>query len=565
MEVVLNLTDKTQKRVKAEITDRNGILYAGMPEKVDYTNVKSVDFAVDYAKAQAGEAGYYVLPRGREGLGDDSLCYFTEREDCEVVIEGPEMTMYGMIGENYSFMAAVTGMTYDYELVVRAEKGVYTMFPRFILNGQTPYEKIEVRFETLSKGADYNAVAHAYRRYRFEKGEIVPLKERMKRQKVLERAAKAPFIRIRMGWKPVPTPVEEQTQESEPPMKVACTFEDVEKLMEECYAQGIRDAEFCLVGWNVRGHDGRWPQIFPVEEAFGGEEALKKLIDKAGQLGYLIVCHTNSTDAYSIAENYNEKDLIQKADGSVSRNKTSWSGGAMYDLCPAVAKKQAEEMLPRVAALGFSGLHYIDVISTVPPRTCYSPEHPVTARQCVEQWLDIMRLSKELFGGFSSEGGYDFAAPQMDYGLYVSFGDKGCPLSDKKVPLWQLVYHGFVMGNPFATTVNPDDEDWLKVMEYGGRPAIYFYSQFVTPDGERGNWMGTVDYACHTQEERKESVSRIAKTCRAYAEAAYLQKELMEEHRETAPGVFEVTYSDDSRVIVDYHIKSWQIIKGQDA
>lgn len=561
MELILNLTDKTQRRMEAEIAEADGVLYAGMPENVDYRNVEYVDFAVDYAKMQKGNAGYYVLPHGCAGLGDDSLCYFTEREDCEVIIEGPKMTMYGMVAKNRSFMAAVTGMTYDYQLVVKAEKGIYTMFPRFILNGQPPYEKIEVRIEALSGEADYNTVAHAYRRYRLEKGEIVPVKERVKKQKILEKAVKSPFIRIRMGWKPVPTPVEEQTPETEPPMKVACTFEDVENLMEECYAQGIRDAEFCLVGWNVRGHDGRWPQIFPVEEAFGGENALRKLICKAKQLGYLIVCHTNSTDAYSIAENYNVKDLIQKADGSVSKNKTSWSGGAMYDLCPLVAKKQAEKMLPEVAALGFNGLHYIDVISTIPPRTCYHPEHPVNARQCVAYWLDIMRLSRKMFGGFSSEGGYDFAAPLLDYGLYVSFGDKGCPLSDKKIPLWQLVYHGFVMGNPYTTTVNPDEEDWLKVMEYGGRPAIYFYSQFVTPNQERGNWMGTVDYACHTKEERKESVRQIVKICRAYAEAAYLQKEFMEEHKETAPGVFEIGYSDGSRVIVDYEQKNWQIKK----
>ena len=83
-------------------------------------------------------------------------------------------------------------------------------------------------------------------------------------------------------------------------MNVACSFEDVEALLEECKAMGIEHAEFCLVGWNIRGHDGRWPQVFPVEPAFGGEENLRKLIIRAKELGYSIVCHTNSTDAYSI-------------------------------------------------------------------------------------------------------------------------------------------------------------------------------------------------------------------------------------------------------------------------
>ena len=127
-----------------------------MPEKMDYENVEFIDFAVDYAVPRTGEQGYLVLPGGCSGLGDDSLCYFREREDCEVIIDGPEMSIYGMIAKEHSFMAVVTGMTYDYKLVARVEKGEYFVFPRFMLHGREPYEKIEVRIESLPDGSDYN-------------------------------------------------------------------------------------------------------------------------------------------------------------------------------------------------------------------------------------------------------------------------------------------------------------------------------------------------------------------------------------------------------------------------
>ena len=39
------------------------------------------------------------------------------------------------------------------------------------------------------------------------------------------------------------------------------------------------------------------------------------------------------------------------------------------------AEKQAEELLPKIADLGFRGIHYIDVISLHPPRKCYSKKH----------------------------------------------------------------------------------------------------------------------------------------------------------------------------------------------
>lgn len=563
MKAILHYYDGTLKEIAVNERFKLGILNASMPKETDYTNIEFIDFGIDYVNPRAGEDGYLIIPSGRTGLGDDSLCYYRTRSDYEVVINGPHMIVYGAIYPGKSFMATVTGMSYDYDLVASVKNNTYSIYPRFLINGTTPYEEVEVRFETLPDGSDYNDVARAYRNYQVNRGEISPIREKIKKRPALAYAKDSLFVRIRQGWKPVPTPVLEQTLENEPPMKVACDFEDVEALIDEFKEQGIDQAEFCLVGWNIRGHDGRWPQIFPVEPELGGEEKLRHLIQKAKDMGYSIVCHTNSTDAYSIADLWNEDDIIRRKDGSLLQNQTSWSGGAMYDLCPKVAVKQAEELLPKVAELGFEGLHYIDVISTVPPRTCYSQLHPVTARECVNDWRRIMEQSQKLFGGFSSEGGFDFAVKNLDYGLYVSFGDKGCQLSDKNIPLWHLVYHGYVMSNPYSTTVNPDKEDLLKVIEYGCRPAIYFYSQFVTPSEERGNWMGTQDYACHTEEERKKSTSMIAKTYEAYRELSYLQSEFMESHKEVEPGVFCITYSDKSTVIVDYNKGSYTCIKAK--
>ncbi|MBQ4159669.1 MAG: hypothetical protein IJD83_01945, partial [Clostridia bacterium] len=70
-----------------------------------------------------------------------------------------------------------------------------------------------------------------------------------------------------MAWKPVPCTIAEQTPENEPDVHVACTFDDVIKVMEAYKKAGVSKAEFCLVGWNMKGHDGRWPQILPVEES----------------------------------------------------------------------------------------------------------------------------------------------------------------------------------------------------------------------------------------------------------------------------------------------------------
>jgi len=60
----------------------------------------------------------------------------------------------------------------------------------------------------------------------------VPLKERVKRRDAQRREAEGMELRIRMGWKPIPTPVRHQTLENEPPMYVACDIAELNKIIE---------------------------------------------------------------------------------------------------------------------------------------------------------------------------------------------------------------------------------------------------------------------------------------------------------------------------------------------
>ena len=130
-------------------------------------------------------------------------------------------------------------------------------------------------------------------------------------------------------------------------------FKQVEELMDEMKAQGIEHAELCLVGWNVRGHDGRWPQAFPVEEALGGEEGLRSVMAHARRIGYRLVCHTNSSDAYRIADCWDESDIIRTKSGALHMNDEGWSGGNMYRVCPLPAlEKHTVPTLERLKEMG---------------------------------------------------------------------------------------------------------------------------------------------------------------------------------------------------------------------
>ncbi len=542
---------------------REGHVLTVMPEVSDWTDIRYIDIGYDDACAMTGDDGYYIVPRGN-GSPDDHICSFEEREDCEADAHSFQMTMYGYVHEKKGWCAIVTGYTYEYHLIRGVKDGQYYMFARFPINGADPYEPIAVEFhEVEGDAADYSGICRIYRNYMLTRRGCVPAKERT--EEAFRYAKESLYIRVRMGWKPVPSPIDEQTEENEPEMFVAMTFDAVGELMDRCKAAGVKKAEFCLVGWNVSGHDGRWPQIFPVDERLGGEESLRRLIKKAQDMGYAITCHTNSTDGYSIADCYSD-DLVRKnPDGSLAFHGCTWGGGKPRYLCSAKALELAEKDLPAVADLGFAGLHYIDVISTIALAPCYDPKHPVNRREAAGYWTSIAKLSRELFGGFSSEGGYDYTAPYLDYGLYVSFFDSDSdtlpPMFSKCVPLWQIVFHGIILSNPYTKTVNAQLKSrrhQLEVMERGSRPTVYIYSIFMH---KGNNWMGNDDFTCESGEAMQRTADAMGELWREHEGLLYLQDLFIDRHEELDPGVFATTYENGDRMIVNYNTGEYSLMK----
>lgn len=520
---------------------------------------KRLEVCLEFLSARAGMEGYYIVPC----VSSCFLMKFISRENTECEVTQHLMTMFGAkLGDEAKLVVTET-MRFDYCLRAVVKDGKYTLSMVYDLTKIDLYEDIVLRVYPLTgEEADYNGVARKYRQFQEQKLRLVPLAERAKREPEIAYALdNMPIIRIRMGWKPVPTQVPEQTPENEPPMHVACTFEQVEELMEAMKRQGIEKAELCLVGWNRKGHDGRWPQVFPVEPALGGEEGLKKLTAHAERLGYRIVCHTNNSDAYSVADCWNPEDIIRKKDGSMSVNNVYWSGGRMYNLCPRMAyEKYQPADYERMQDLGFHGFHYIDVLTVVSPRSCFHKDHPLNAEQTVGYINKILARARAQFGGAASEGGFDFAAENLDYALYVGFNlIKGrLPVADEVIPLWQLVYHGYILSNPWTETVNyviKEPVNRLRFHEFGGLPTFYINSKFVDTDG--GNCMGDVDLYCATPAQQEESARLIKKGLDDCAMLAGRQTAFMDRHEKLAEGVYRTTYSDGWQVVVNLNDKDY--------
>ena len=381
-------------------------------------SIKFMTVRPDFAHALPGDSGYFLHPDGR-------MVKFLPRDlDYDLKLNRLPLPIFGLQTRRGTYMGYIKGLRFESWLHSVLKNGVYSFYVNLELAHVNPYEDYIIDFYPLKgKDATYSGMGRLYRRMQLESGAVIPLRERIKNNPTLAYAVQSPLIRIRQGWKPVPTPVVEQTPETEPPMKVRVTFDRVKDIVNELKRQGIRKADLTLVGWNHKGHDGRFPTLFPVEPTLGGEKKLKSAIRHAQKNGYMIAAHVCTNDSYRISPDWDEADVAKNPDGSLSHDKGAvYGSGNMYNLCyQASFQKFVAENNRRTAALGFKGMHYIDVISTVLPTVCYDPHHPLNRKEAALWANKHLQAGRDAFGGVSSEGGYDFVAGSLDYALYITF------------------------------------------------------------------------------------------------------------------------------------------------
>ena len=514
---------------------------------------------LDCFRAEAGEDGYYLLPNIVDRSTPGGIVRFRDRPDAEQEFLDFRIPGFGFKKGGSAVFAVVTGGTFDFRLRIAVKSGKYTLQIIFTPAGEEP--EIEL---LPAPRTDCAGMADAYRNYQLRRGACRTLRERCADNPVLTETVKSVSIRIRMAWKPVPPDVLEQTPETAPKPHVAVDFDRACRILDACHERGVKHAEFCLVGWNHGGHDGAFPDLFPVEPALGGEAGLRKLAAKARGYGYLLGAHTNLIDSYSLSRRASRQDRLIDADGSEHRGG-QWGGGQSYYLCPERAYRFAREDFPALKALGFTGPHYLDVATIVPPDACFAPEHPLSRRQAAMWRGKALALAREYFGASASEGSFDFCIGDFDCALYSTFREEAADaepggtsmsdferpeLCDEVVPFWCMVYHGIVLYNAHFRTVNamvqasPGAE--LRNLALGGRPTGYFHAKFRPKTDNKDAFLDA-----STDEKLAFGADRIARSAAAYEELWPLQFEFMRDFRALAPRVTETVYADGTRVLVN--------------
>jgi hypothetical protein len=345
--------------------------------------------------------------------------------------------------------------------------------------GRLSYAR-SIRYVFLAP-CDFVSLAKAYRNHLKSRGGFVGLAEKIARTPALASLIGAPVVHAN-----ILSHIQPESGYYKPDDPAAnhrlVSFRRRAEQLRKLRARGLRRAYVHLDGWGVRGYDNLHPDILPPCPEAGGWDGLRDLAETCREIAYRLVLHDQYRDYYLDAASFDLRHAVQDEHGHVPQH-AMWFGGRQALLCASLAYDYVRRNYDEIAANGvpIDGA-YLDVFASVDPDECFSPEHPMTRRECMDHRCRCFGLIRSRGGIISSEEPMDFAVPHIDlvhwgpYPSYPSLHGRG-PALGTPAPLLNLVYHDslivpWMFGNGPDAWGPQDDDGAAQAVLNGAMPYL---------------------------------------------------------------------------------------------
>jgi uncharacterized protein DUF5696 len=521
--------------------------------------ILSIDPLSQFGWQKTGSEGYMLIPshsgacckfNKREPRSHQSLIYMDQAQWEEFMV----MPVMGAVTDSAAFLAIVSSGEYDTSVVIDVHQDKEernAIYPRFHFREHKAdiidHVDRSVQYHFFNGDEiNYVALAKCYRDYLINTRGVKPLKDRAKDNEQLDYFVNAyNEVRIAVGGNKK-RPQADGRGEYVPVAGIQDTF----GLIKAMHETGIDNAVLMLEYWTYEGGDGAYPTKLPVDPRLGTNEEFSALLEYANKLGYQTINWDNYTDAYRVSPDWDESYIMTDRDGWL-RQGGIWNGGQGYLTCPYEMMNFVERDIEAQHELGFQGVWYIDAM-VQPPRKCYHPDHnhSPTRRAYGEGLKKIVNRVKNTFHGCTIENANDFMADTVDGIAHISIhGDErymtttelGKYFVDDFVPFYPIAFHGLQVYH-LSSLLHMEQEfgsieiGRLKELELGAMPrADLGTGPYQNRDYRQ--WLPYMkqQYDLHCVELKN------------------LQYSFIDNHIELTSGVFEVTFSNAWKIIVNYN------------
>jgi len=184
----------------------------------------------------------------------------------------------------------------------------------------------------------------------------------------------------------------------------------------------------------------------------------------------------------------------------------------------------------------------------------YSKEKIIDRETAVNIYRRLLEQQNVEYRSLMTQGGYAYTFPYIDVVMNAPFSDSGFDMTDRSIPFYQIVYHGYIQYSGAPLNLSYDfTTDMLRLIEYGGSP----YYQIMA--AKSSAIMGT-DYSRLCSNNYDNWKEKMVETYAIINQAlAPTLRQTIVDHAKLHNDVFMTTYENGYIVYVNYSDKDVSI------
>jgi hypothetical protein len=534
-------------------------------EESGENSLVSMEVLPYFGAVHDGEEGYIVYPDGSGALMHFTAPHSEEVQKMVGIVYGSDasggqasgssasgiyrqsipMPVFGMVRDNAAFVGFLTQGDFDSGVSIgRAGKGVnYNhVWPQFVFRRQGRFsitggqpawlyqpDRIpgdrQIRYCFLNtEKANYSGMAERYRDFLInERGAT-----RLSNQNTVM------SLGFFMGT--------ERRNWILRDMISMTTFDQAGEILDDLAESGVTRLDVTLWNWDEGSISIKNPQSFPVDERLGGEEALRRLTDKIHQRGQRVLLTSDYINVVPGAKNVLPYlDAVRGVDGLPLGDSNRG-----YLLNPEVALERfAKNDIAKAAEIGVDGLHLLGFASLALPDK--NNRFPLTREGFAAIYMEIADLSTESLGKVSMIGSNIYASLYSDFLQMVPLDSTHYDIFDETIPFFQMAVHGLTQysGIPY-NLISDSQRMFLRQVEYGA-VSSFILTQESSSNLSRTNWNDL--YSSEYGYWKEEVIAQY----QIMDQLSYLNNQFILSHQELAEGIYQTTYEDGTRIIVNYN------------
>lgn len=338
------------------------------------------------------------------------------------------------------------------------------------------------------------------------------------------------------------------------------TFEDAETILNTLTANGITRPIIRYNGWLKGSYYGKLPSGARVEKKLGGEKGLKALTQAAGASGGQVYLNVDFLNVYKTGNGFSQyrdpaMNMVNTPAMQYEYSINVYDKNHTYEPWYLLSMRSLpgffDRFLNSFRSLGAGNLALDSIGSMV-----YSDLglKPFERYKVPGVYSDILGKATADSTEIMVNGGNAYTLPYtshiIDSPVYSSLYD----IEDEAVPFYQIVLHGIISYSSPAINLSSNPRlEILRCLENGSSPLYSWVGRNVDElKNSRLNFLYSSDYRNWMDQAVKDykEVNDIL--------SSVITKSITD-HRKLAEGVYQTTYGNSTRIIINYNSKSVSI------